>query len=197
MAITISFEAKVLDGLAGELRARLRGVVDVPPNADARIAEAFTLWQVGETRRGDSRGLGDLAESQERFHHQIKIDGKPVAIAITAWTEGRDRLKLLSVIRSPLAGVVDEAIHVVDGLGVPDTFTARLLVMGSYNVTAFWFVNEVTRPPTYGQLYVIQGPPAVERMAPGRTVDEDRLLPVLWDLPVIRGWTEGNVAQDE
>ena len=115
----------------------------VPPGAEITLGDSFTLWMLGAENvaaaaHGDWPDLLQLARPLDRWHHQIRIDGKARAFFHSA--PSRDSATSALFI-SPMAAGIDKAFAWIQKT-VREDFLVRLLEAPAYHVVAFWIIDE-------------------------------------------------------
>lgn len=111
------------------------------------LGESFALYSLGaeDIENGLLYGadLTKLARATERWHHQVKVDKKPVGFARST-CKGDADFEVQQIYLSELARYVDEAITWIDRQEEQNPGDAesdpvvRLLVVPVYQVHAFW-----------------------------------------------------------
>jgi len=116
------------------------------------LEECFAIYMLGANSITDPASLRKdikyLARETERWHHQIKAGGKPVAFARSKATAYSKGCEICQLYISDLAKAVDDAIQWLmkfedDNKEYTQTEPlVRLLAVPAYNVHAFWLLKQ-------------------------------------------------------
>lgn len=123
----------------GRTLPRLLGAA-LPPQAVIAINASFMVWKLSseQVTGKDSTDLSLLATDTGRWHHQIVVDGEPMAYARAAFTNGHWIVDEVTV--STTAEDLDNAIDWVDA-NVHSNDLTRLLEAPAYDLRALWLVG--------------------------------------------------------
>jgi hypothetical protein len=100
--------------------------------------------------------LRELARPTGRWHHQIKYSGRTRAYARSAPSgAGAGRWLVREVMESDLAEKIDLSFKWLRSV-LADDYQARLLTVPTYQVEAFWVINERTADQ---KVVIIDSPP--------------------------------------
>src|SRR4051794_21164320 len=113
---------EALKALAGQLTRRV-APGRVPPGARAvfrpplaaELTEHFTVWALSVDalqRPGDK--LADLATQTDRWHHQLRVDGKSESFARSKPGVAGGDWELMEVFRTEVAAAIDRGITWID-----------------------------------------------------------------------------------
>jgi hypothetical protein len=135
---------RTLDGIARQAGRHLPRLRDAQL-ARARsieLAESFAVWMLGAdaVRRSDGKMLATLARDTQRWHHQIKHDGRARSYA-RSMPRGKTSHVLCELYVSPLAAKIDNALRWAER-HLADTKQALLLNVPAYHVFALWLTDE-------------------------------------------------------
>lgn len=162
MAHADNLPKDVIDAVAAQIGANA-GRAFGPNMLQAKsveLTESFAIWALGAdaiTKSGTDLSL--LAHQTGRWHHQIKLDGKPELFA-RSMPLGPEAANwsVREMFASSVAKKIDDAIDWVDRNVKIDPLV-RLLIVPAYHLHAFWLkegegsqVLVVDMPQTYTKL---------------------------------------------
>lgn len=160
MAHKERLQGRTLDGIARQAGRHLPRLDNARLAAAHKIelGESFTVWMLGAdaVRRSDGKTLARLARDTERWHHQIKHDGRVLSYA-RSMARGKTSHTLCELYVSPLAKKIERALRWIEG-HVADTARVRLLNVPASHVFVLWLTDErgedrvviVDAPPSAG-----------------------------------------------
>lgn len=147
---------------------------------EVALLETFDLWELDllELVLEDlPRALlsGQLPLLQPEYqHHQIKIDGRAQAYALSQ-KSASGRRKVVKVAISSIAERIDEAIdHLDHDPNIPDDTPVRLVVVRSCLIYAFWLVERQ-------QVYIISVPARFREILSVTYLDVIEFLRILYE----------------
>ena len=148
----------VLDVVAAQINALLRGVFNPDRLAGAQIAMGLTLevWvlEADATIIQPTDDLKQLARPAACWHHQVVINGVTESYArSTPFGAEPKSWRVVEIFESQLAERIDRAMGwVIEN--VPDDPLVRLLIVPAYELHAFWLITEAE----VEQVFVIDCP---------------------------------------
>jgi hypothetical protein len=140
--------SQIAEGLA-----TLAPIVFGPGVATVEIAESFPIWEIDQRVTSPLASLNTLAQFDERYHHQILLDGTPIGVAHSRHLREPNEWRVVRLARTMLASYIDTALDIIDA-AEPDPTPVRLLKASPYRISALWLANEKNE-----RVYVVSRPP--------------------------------------
>jgi len=145
MAYADTLPNDVTDHVASEIGMMAGPVLGETIRAEQtlELTESFAVWTLGaDAVTKPSMDLSQLARQTGRWHHQIKIDGKPEAFArsMPLGPKAAD-WSVRQLFTSRIAKRLDEAIDWVDR-NVQGDPLVRLLLVPPWHLHTFWLVED-------------------------------------------------------
>jgi hypothetical protein len=162
MAYTDTLPNDVIDHVASEIgiKAGQFLVETIHAEQTLELSESFPVWTLGaDAVTKPDMDLSQLAGQTGRWHHQIKIDGKPEVFArsMPLGPNAAD-WSVREVFTSQIAKKLDEAIDWVDR-NVQGDPLVRLVIAPAWHLHTLWLVEDgkshilvVDMPSSYTKL---------------------------------------------
>lgn len=132
------------------------------------MTETFAVWMIDYddlmVYSDKNASAYEMPKPIDRWHHQVRRGGKVTGYARST-SPTPDAGALRQLVGSQLAGSIDAAISLLDEFERTDPALAegdwlvRLLVVPSYQIHAFWVVNEASRE---SKVLLIDAPARIE-----------------------------------
>jgi hypothetical protein len=120
------------------------------------LSESFDKWSLSTRFLKQAIAKGKFPARKTGFqHHQIMLDGKAKAFAVSQELPDGSQ-QVVSVQISTIAERIDEAITHFDDIDTTDS-KVRLLTIRSFSIYTFWLVDS-------NQVYVVSVPPRFRRV---------------------------------
>ena len=134
------------------------------------LAETLPVWMIPLDKLQEGAApLRELTVDTGRWHHQVKVDGRPTVFARSRRLGQGSGWRITGAFWSEIAARVDSSIGWVDESLDGDPLV-RILAVPSYHLTAFWFVEGaedrilvVNAPTQYATLQMEHGVLSGER----------------------------------
>jgi len=182
MLLSDADRAAVIDGIRLVSRGVFRGYAPGP----IELTETFEVWRFEGIVTTPEVPFHSRVRFDRRYHHQIRVNGRASAHAITTHADGENApWHVMRLGSSALAGEIDATLDRLEEAAPGDATVVRLLYAPEYVLTAFWLVE-----PGNERLWVIGCPPYL-RLIPRR----EFLSPSAFVAALAREQTEGEPAR--
>jgi hypothetical protein len=179
MAYVDTLPNDVIDHVASEIGAKAGLLVlreTIRAEQTLELTESFAVWILGaDPDTKPSMDLSQLARQTGRWHHQIKIDGKPEAFARSMPLGPRAAdWSVRQLFTSPIAERLDEAIDWVYHNVQEGDPLVRLLVVRAWHLHAFWLVEDEN-----SRILVVDAPSSYTKLQYGKLYTSREFLETL------------------
>jgi hypothetical protein len=163
-------------------------IATTPKFADKReakieVGESFQVWMLGlDPSAWHDQPLVQLVRNMDRWHHQLRIDGRTEANARTARSDGpRSGWKMTRLTASGKTEQIDNAIDWLEA-NAQDAYLVRLLEIPAYQAEAFWLQKD-----SQSFLLLVHIPPAYAAVEYHRLYPAAEFLSILSQMPPAKG----------
>lgn len=114
-----------------------------PPHAPpTHLGESFPLWTLPLAAIDQrARSVREKARTTAIWHHQLRSGDRPSHYARSRTRDGTQYNEVIELVRSGLAGAIDQAVDWIDD-NVGEGPVVRLLHIPAYLTTVFWLEDE-------------------------------------------------------